>query len=223
MTSEEQPSPHRRPQSSVIVVIPLSSDFGSDDAAGICTIATSIWDTEDRRKLTQPEDDGSEDFLFAPTEIQIPLMLTVGRPYVQSLFDAVIESGRVCRVDPGWAINPSADRAPVVCRTAREIDRCFDALTSDIGLPVHDDVYPIHIWGLPRDVEDAVSRLVDAFWTDPDELDLYRAVLNAGVIVASISSFSCDLSMSEAEFARAQECVRTAVRRSGLQVEWQRH
>jgi len=106
-------------------------------------------------------------------------MLTIGRPFVQSLFNALVASGRVCRVDPGGAASRQPDRAPLLCRTVREIDACFDTLTSDVGLPTHDDVYPVHIWGLPRDVEDEGNELVDIFWSDPDELDRYRAVLNA--------------------------------------------
>lgn len=228
MTNAEPVLSDQHPPSSVLVIIPLCAEEASDDATSICTIATSIWDFEEWRGAYDQEGETGVKNSFvsgdsASCENDLPLMLTIGRPFIQSLFNALVEAGRVCRVDPGGAGTPQADRAPLLCRTIREIDDCFDALTSDIDLPAHDDVYPIHIWGLPRDVEDAGNELVDAFWSDPNDLDFYRAALNAGIIVASISTFSCDLSMSYAEFASAQEYVRAAVRLSGLVVEWRKN
>ena len=147
MTNAEPVLSDQHPPSSVLVIIPLCAEEASDDATSICTIATSIWDAEERRTAAEQEDKTGAEYFFTSGDIPssetlTPLMLTIGRPFVQSLFNALVESGRVCRVDPGGAASRQPDRAPLLCRTVREIDACFDTLTSDVGLPMHDDVSP---------------------------------------------------------------------------------
>ena len=192
-----------------------------------CSIRIEVEDADAESGTTLPDDPPPEDFwgidplIDAPLEPpDPPLLLTIGRPFVRGLFGAAIRAGYTCRIDLGPTIERPFD-PPTMCRTIRELDSWLESVTADIGSETHDDVYPIHVWALPAGQEDETSDLVLKFWQDPDGDDAYRAIIDGGVVRASLAQTSCGLTQRCDLRGTTMDWVRHASDGAGLPVHWQ--
>ena len=152
----------------------------------------------------------------------LPLMLTVARATLEELLRTFLAAKMVLRVEHAYPHKLSDRPAewPRTCRTPQDVRACLDTLSDYTDLPDHSLLYPILCWATPQDKEATAGGLIDGFHLKPGSKDLWRSIMNAGMVMTTITEDTCSVAVHCDRIDDAVNWARSALRGSPIPVEW---
>ena len=146
--------------------------------------------------------------------LAVHLMLQEGASFVDSLANQLIADGYSLAIEP-YAGDSSWTRLRIVT-TSSELRHEFDAR---LGRARADQTYPIQVWGVET-VSYPTLDLITEYSRRRDELEIWHALLQRGVISLRFTDVQCSIAVHCTGIDRAVRWVRQAVAAADLPAEW---